>query len=95
MREIFRYSLPESADVEEVEEDVALAVFVAECLHGRPQTRVEVAYYVSSDGRRCAVAVRGPAGESAARVFTGLCDARFGDAGFTVKRDPSVTAVQQ
>jgi hypothetical protein len=60
---------------------------VSECIHGRPQTRLEVSYYLTAGGRRCALAVRGPAGESAARVFTGLCGERFGEDGFTVERE--------
>lgn len=87
MSEVLRYSFPEGSDRAEVEHDVALAVFVAECIYGRPQTRLDVSYYLPGSGRRCALAVHGPAGESVARVFTGLCGERFGEGGFTVERE--------
>lgn len=87
MKEIIRYSFPDETVRELVEEDVALAVYVTECIHGSPQARLDVSYFVNSSGRRCVMAVRGPAGETAARVFTGLCSARFGEDGFQVERD--------
>jgi hypothetical protein len=90
MSEVIKFRFPEGADREEVEGDACLALFSAECLHGRPQTRMEVSYLVDADATACVFHVRGPAGETAARVFVGLCGERFGEAGFRVERvDPA------
>jgi hypothetical protein len=86
MSEIIRFAFPEESDYEEVEGDMALALFTSECIHGRPRTRLEVSYFVSTSGRRCLLSVRGPAGESALQVFAGLCEERFGEDGFSIER---------
>jgi hypothetical protein len=85
MQQRIRFEFPESVKCEGVEDDLALAIFTAECIHGRPRTRLEVGYLVTDDGRTCIVQVRGSAGDIAARVFTGLCGARFGEEGFRVE----------
>lgn len=86
MRRIIRFSLPDAALHEDVANDVALALFTCECIYGRQQTRLEVTYFLSGDGRNCVLSVGGDAGESATRVFTGLCEQRFGEDGFRIKR---------
>lgn len=86
MSEILRFQFTEPGDFEGVDGDACLAIFAAECVHGRPKTRLEVSYLVDAGGRRCVLKVNGPAGETAAQVFTGLCNERFGEAGFTVER---------
>lgn len=85
MRRIVRFNLPETARHEDVANDVALALFTSECIHGRQQTRLEVTYFLAGDGRRCVLSVTGDAGDSATRVFTGLCEQRFGETGFNVE----------
>jgi len=85
MRKVLRFNLPQSAQFEDVSNDVALAVFTGECIHGRPRTRIEASYLVSGNGRRCLISVGGPAGESVASVFAGLCGERFGEEGFQVE----------
>lgn len=85
MRRIVRFSLPREARHEDVANDVALALFTSECLHGKQQTRLEVTYFVSGDGRQCVLSIAGEAGESTTRVFTGLCEQRFGESGFRVE----------
>ena len=93
MRTVIRFCLPEAARHDDVANDMALALFTSECLHGRQQTRLEVTYLGSEDGRRCVLSGTGKAGESATRVFTGLCEQRFGEQGFQVERfgDSAVT----
>ena len=86
MNEIVRFQLPEEAAREEVEEDVGLALFVAECLHGRPSARLDASYLVNPSGRRCVLAVRGEAGDTAVRVVVGLFNERYGEDGFQVER---------
>ena len=78
----FRFPTP---DPDGVEGDIALSIFSAECIHGRPRTRLDIGYFLATDGRRAVVDVRGPAGEMALRVLLGLLGARFGEAGFEVQ----------
>ena len=64
MSEVIRFQFPEGAVRDEVEGDACLAIFSAECLHGRPQTLLEASYLVSADGRCLVLQVSGPAGET-------------------------------
>ena len=75
----FRFPTP---DAEGVEGDIALAIFSAECIHGKPRTRLDVGYFLTTDGKRAVMQVRGPAGETALRVLVGLLSARFGESGY-------------
>jgi hypothetical protein len=86
MNGVLRFSLPAGADAETVETDMALAIFAAECVYGKPRVRMEVSYLVEERGRACAMHISGEAGEAAARVFAGLAAARFGDEAFAVQR---------
>ena len=86
MHEVVRFVFPEAGCREGIEADIALAIFSAECLYGRPRTRLEVSYLVDGEGRRCVLRARGEAGETALKVFLGLCGARFGEEGFQVTR---------
>ncbi len=86
MDTLVRFSLPDKADAETVEADMALAIFAAECVYGRPRVRMEASYLVDEGGKVCVVQVSGAAGEAAVRVFTGLAGVRFGEDGFSVRR---------
>ena len=87
MREIVRFKFNPPVDRMEVEDDVCLAIFMVECLVGKPRVLLEVGgFLVSEDGECCVLDVRGPAGEAAARVFTGLSAARVGDEALRVER---------
>ena len=85
MSERIKFSFPKP-DADGVAHDIALSIFSAECILGRPQTLLDIAYYLTDDGRRAVLDVRGPAGDTALRVFVGLSTARFGDGGFRVER---------
>jgi hypothetical protein len=85
MTRVLRFRFPEDAEPREVENDVCLAIFTAECLYGRPRTRLEVSYLFDADGSQCVIDNRGPAGEMAVHVFVGLCGERFGEAGYEVE----------
>lgn len=86
MTERTRFKFPGSKRKEDIESDAALAIFTAECVHGRPKTRLEVRYLVADDGRVAVFETEGEAGEAVLRVFVGLCGARFGEDGFSVER---------
>ena len=79
MSKILRFSLRGEQSQEAVEADLALAIFAAECIHGRPRVRLETRYLVSLGGRTCVMEISGGAGEAAAQVFAGLSVARFGN----------------
>lgn len=46
MREIVRFKFNKTVDREGVEDDVCLAIFCSECLHGKPRIRLEVGGYL-------------------------------------------------
>lgn len=86
MHAVLQFRFPQETDTERLEEDVALAIFAAECLYGRPRLRMEASYLVDAEGSACVMDVSGDAGEAAARIFAGLAAARFGEGGFSLKR---------
>jgi hypothetical protein len=85
MSERMKFQFP-APDRDGVEEDISLGIFTAECIYGRPRTRLDVAYFLTGDGRRAVIDVKGPAGETALRVIVGLLAARFGEDGYQVER---------
>jgi hypothetical protein len=86
MSTVLRFSFNEASLKDEIESDIALAIFTAECVYGRPRVRMEARYVVDEDGATCVLGVDGEAGEAAARVFTGLTSARVGERSFSVRR---------
>jgi hypothetical protein len=88
MSKLLRFSFKEGETRETVEADIALAIFAAECVYGRPRVRMETSYLVEGTGKACVVDVSGEAGEAAARVFAGLAAARVGENSYTVQRLP-------
>ena len=86
MSTVLRFSFKEASLKDEIEGDIALAIFTAECVYGRPRVRMEASYLVNDDGQSCVIDVEGESGEAAARVFTGLTTARVGEQAFSVKR---------
>jgi hypothetical protein len=86
MSSVLRFSFNEAGPKGEIENDIALAIFTAECVYGRPRVRMEARYAVGDDGATCVLGVDGEAGEAAARVFAGLTAARVGERSFSVRR---------
>ena len=87
MRQIVRFKFNRPVERGDIEDDVCLAIFCCEWLHGKPRVRLEVGgYLVSEDGTSCVLDVRGPAGEDAARILAGLSTARVGDEALKVER---------
>lgn len=86
MGNLLRFAFARGSAKEDIEADVTLAIFTAECVYGRPRVRMEASYLVDDDGSSCVIDVEGEAGEAAARVFTGLTAARVGEQAFSVKR---------
>lgn len=93
MHTMLRFGFRECSDREGIEADMALAIFAAECVYGRPRVRMEASYLVDDKGKACVVDVAGESGEAVARVFAGLTAARVGEEAFTVRRllDPVAT----
>ena len=87
MGTIVKFAFTEGEKPEDVEADLALAIFAAECLFGKPRVRMEASYLVAEDGRSCVLQVAGESGEAAARIFSGLAAVRFGEEGFQVRRE--------
>ncbi len=86
MSKILRFTFYAEPDPADIEADLALAIFAAECLHGRPRVPMETRYLVAPDGRSCVMEVSGLAGEAAAQVFAGLAAARFGEEGMSISQ---------
>lgn len=86
MANIIRFDYAGEPDAGAVETDVALAIFAAECIYGKPRTRLEASYLVADSGKTCVLRAAGEAGEAAARILTGLTSARVGEVAFTVRR---------
>ena len=63
-----------------------MAIFAAECLHGRPKTRLEFGYAVDAEGASCVAEIAGVAGEAALQVLVGMLSTRCGPGRFTVER---------
>ncbi len=86
MSTLVRFAFPNGEDKGGLEADIALAIFAAECVYGRPRVRMEASYLVAEDGTACVVQVDGESGEAAARIFAGLTSLRVGEVGFEVQR---------
>lgn len=89
---VIRFQFQGQVDRESVESDVALAIFAAECVYGRPRVRMEASYLV--DGQECLLDVSGESGDTVARVFAGLVSARLGEGSYTVVRVQSPELVR-
>lgn len=87
MSQVLRFNFKELSR-ETVEADIALAIFAAECVYGRPRVRMEISYLVDDDGGTCVLEIGGDAGDSVARVFAGLCASRLGEEAYSVRRVP-------
>ena len=83
---ILKFTMAREQDRGAVETDVALALFAAECVYGKPRVRLEASYLVADDGSACVVRANGEAGDAAARIFAGLTAVRVGEAAYSVKR---------
>ncbi len=88
MNGTIRFTFPDEANQEDVESDVALAVFAAECVYGRPRVRIEAGYALDASGHICVVRTDGDAGEATARIIAGLAAVRFGEGAYAVERHP-------
>jgi len=86
MGNLLRFAFAGGGAKEDIEADITLAIFTAECVYGRPRVRMEASYLVDDDGASCVIDVGGESGEAAARVFAGLTAARVGEQAFSVKR---------
>lgn len=91
MGTVVKFAFNEIENPEDLEADLTLAIFAAECLFGKPRVRMEASYLVAQDGRSCVLQVAGESGEAAARIFSGLAAVRFGEQGFKVQRQASPT----
>jgi hypothetical protein len=92
MHTTLRFGFTEGSSREGIEADIALAIFAAECVYGRPRVRREASYLVDQEGKACVVDIAGESGEAVARVFAGLTAARVGEEAFTVRRLPNPVA---
>ena len=86
MSDIVRFAFAVPLDPTQLEDDLGMAIFAAECLHGRPKTRLEFGYVIDADGASCVTEIGGAAGEAALQVLVGMLSARCGAGRFTVEQ---------
>ncbi len=84
MGNLMRFSFSEPSNLEAVEKDICMALLMAEFVYGKPRVRLEAGYDIGADDGSFTLRVAGPAGETAAQVFAGLCSIRFGEDGYRV-----------
>lgn len=87
MGKLIHFGFKEDTDPKAIEEDMALAIFSAECVYGKPRVRMEARYLVDQQGKTCVLKIAGESGEAAARIFAGLTAVRLGESGFTVHQE--------
>ena len=85
MTDILRFEFLGKPDPEAVEADMALAIFAAECVYGKPRIRLEASYLVANGGRDCILKSDGEAGDAVARILAGLAAVRVGETAFRVR----------
>ena len=54
-KELYRYEFHESADPDEIESTILLAVIAAESLHGQSRVRLETSYSFDAENRVCVI----------------------------------------
>lgn len=90
MKTVVRFELGPETKRERVEELLALAIVVAECLHGKARVRLGTGYLFSDDGRQLVLDATSEVGEYVAELFTGLLIREIGEEAFSVQRAEKV-----
>ena len=83
MNEICKFKFKDGISKEMIEEQIALAIVMAEYTFGQPRVRL-FAGYAASDGT-AVIDIGSDIGEHIARVFTGLMIRELGERSFTVE----------
>jgi hypothetical protein len=87
MKAVCRFKFARGMKKEFIEENIATAIFNAECVFGKPKVRVSgVAYYIAEDSTGCVIDVSTEVGEHVAQVFTGIMINTLGEEKFQVRR---------
>ena len=84
-QEHYRYTFNDGVPMEDVWDDLLVAVCAAEALHGRAQLRMDATFRLETKARRCVVDASTPVGRTLARVFTELLSRLYSEQAFTVK----------
>lgn len=83
---IYRYSFSNKLDIQDIEDSLFLAVFAAECLHGRSRIRLDASFKLEKKKRSCLIDAGTEVGCCIARIFTGFLIREFSEANFRVER---------
>ena len=95
MRKVCCFHLPTGTHSDLIEEQVATAIFAAECVFGKPRVRLCAAYWVDGEGRRCLVDIGDAIGEHIAQILIGCFTREFGESGFSVERRAATEALSR
>lgn len=93
MTNCMRFTFGQGVDPEAIEQDMAMALLVAEFLYGKPRVRLEAGYDIDSGNGSLVIDVSGDSGKTAAQVFAGFCAVRFGEEGYSVEHCGSERAI--
>ena len=88
MKNVCRFQFDEGVGREVVENELALAITVAECMYGQARVRLGTAYLFSESGRELVLDVSADTGEYIAQLLTGLLIRNVGEHCFRVERPP-------
>ena len=86
MKSICRFRFRPEIDREIIEAQLALAIVVAECMHGPARVRLGTGYLLSDDARRLVMDVSHEVGEYVAQLLIGLLIREIGEDEFSVER---------
>ena len=83
---VMRYQFADTAEMDDVECSLVLALFAVESLHGESRVRLEASHYLEREQRVCVIDSTTVVGFDFAKVFTGFLRREFGPEAFTVRR---------
>src|SRR5262245_29359821 len=89
-KELYRYSFPADAPIDDIEASLLLALWGAESLHGEAQVRLDAAHFLDPDRRACVIDAGTPVGRDFNRLFLGFLRREFGADAFRVERVDAV-----
>ena len=88
-REFYRFSFASTVPRETVAELLGVAVFVAECLHGKVAVQMGADCHLDEGCRTCLIGTDRPEGMVIARVLVGLLGLELKRGAFTVNHSQS------
>lgn len=83
--QIYRFIVKDGVPTETVERLLFMAVFTAECEHGKEEVRLSGAFTASEDHRQVVIDGTTAVGRAIAKIFSGLLSEEAGEGSFVVE----------